>query len=119
MDRKTWKTRFNPRRNWPEFISKHFAKWLNSRAISLEAIQPGHPQENGIVERFNETYRREILDANILRDLNHCRELTQEWVREYNEECPHESLGDKTLLEWSVAGKSGLVTQPKSGMRLA
>ena len=88
--------------NGPEFISKHFAKWLHSKAIIWEAIQPGHPQENGFVERFNETYRQEILDANILRDLNHCREITQEWVREYNEERPHESLGDKTPLEYAA-----------------
>lgn len=88
--------------NGPEFISKHFSKWLRSKGIAWEAIRPGHPQENGIVERFNETYHHEILDANILRDLNHCREITQEWVREYNEERPHESLGDKTPMEYAA-----------------
>ena len=75
--------------NGPEFISKHFTKWLHSRSITWEAIQPGHPQENGIVERFNETFRREILDVNILRDIKHAKEITQEWIREYNYERPH------------------------------
>jgi len=88
--------------NGPEFISKHFTKWLHSKSITWEPIQPGHPQENGFVERFNETYRQEILDPNILRDLKHCREITQEWVREYNEERPHESLGDKTPMEYAA-----------------
>ncbi len=88
--------------NGPEFISAHFKKWLNSRGIVSEPIRPGHPEENGIVERFNGTYRREILDANILRDIKHAKEITQEWIREYNEERPHESLGDKTPKEYAA-----------------
>lgn len=88
--------------NGPEFISKHFAKWLNANSIIWEAIQPGHPQENGIVERFNETYRQEILDPNILRDINHAKEITLEWVKEYNYERPHESLKNKTPMEYAA-----------------
>lgn len=88
--------------NGPEFISKHFAKWLHSKNIAWEAIRPGNPQENGFVERFNETYRYEILDANILRDLKHAREITNDWVKEYNQERPHESLGDKTPMEYAA-----------------
>ena len=88
--------------NGPEFISKHFAKWLQTNQISWEAIQPGCPQENGFVERFNKTYRSDILDANILRDLNHCREITREWIQEYNHERPHESLGDKTPIQYAA-----------------
>ena len=88
--------------NGPEFISKHFAKWLKSKQISWDPIQPGCPQENAFVERFNKTYRYEILDANILRDLKHSRELTQEWIQEYNHERPHESLGDKTPNQYAA-----------------
>ncbi len=88
--------------NGPEFISKHFEKWLTSRGIAWEPIRPGQPQENGIVERFNATYRSEILDANILRDINHCRQITQEWIREYNQDRPHESLGNKTPVEYAA-----------------
>lgn len=88
--------------NGPEFTSKHFAKWLHSKGIRWEAIQPGHPQENGIVERFNGTFRKEILDANILRDLKHAKEITQEWVMEYNHERPHESLNNKTPMEYAA-----------------
>jgi len=88
--------------NGPEFISKHFAKWLNSKSIIWEAIQPGHPQENGIVERFNGTFRNEILDANILRDIKHAKEITQDWIKEYNYERPHESLNDKTPIEYAA-----------------
>lgn len=88
--------------NGPEFISKHFRKWLNSQGITWEAIQPGHPQENAIVERFNQTYRKEILDVNILQDVNHAKELTHDWVLEYNQDRPHESLGNKTPQEYAA-----------------
>lgn len=88
--------------NGPEFISKHFAKWLKSKDLIWESIRPGNPQENGYVERFNKTYRNEILDANILRDIKHCKELTKEWIQEYNYERPHESLGDKTPKQYAA-----------------
>ena len=41
-------------------------------------------------------------DTNILRDINHAREITRKWIREYNEERPHESLGDKTPIEYAA-----------------
>lgn len=88
--------------NGPEFIAKHFKKWLSNNAIIWEQIQPGSPQENGIVERFNGTYRSEILDANLLRDLDHCKQITQDWIKEYNQERPHESLGFKTPMEYAA-----------------
>lgn len=88
--------------NGPEFISRHFTLWLHNNGIKWEAIEPGHPEQNGFIERFNETYRQEILDANIFRDIKHAREITQEWVKEYNEERPHESLGNKTPKEYAA-----------------
>lgn len=88
--------------NGPEFIAKHFKKWLSNNAITWEQIRPGNPQENGIVERFNGTYRSEILDANLLRDLEHCKQITQAWIMEYNQERPHEALGFKTPIEYAV-----------------
>jgi putative transposase len=88
--------------NGPEFIAKHFKKWLSNNAIIWEQIRPGSPQENGIVERFNGTYRSEILDANLLTDLGHCKQITQDWIKEYNQERPHESLGFKTPMEYAA-----------------
>jgi putative transposase len=69
--------------NGPAFISHHFTKWLKNHHIEWE--RPGQPQENAMVERFNGTYRREILDANLLQSLSHCKQITQEWIWEYNQ----------------------------------
>jgi putative transposase len=82
--------------NGPEFISKRFKAWLNSKSIEHIRIQPGKPAQNGIIERFNRTYREDILDANLLLNLEQLRTLTADWIEDYNEERPHQSLNYAT-----------------------
>lgn len=36
----------------------------------------------------------------IFKTLNEVRELTDDWIREYNEERPHDSLEDLTPIEY-------------------
>jgi len=50
-----------------------------------------------LFERFNQTYRTEILDFYLFRTLNEAREITERWLAEYNGERPHESLNNLTL----------------------
>ena len=56
--------------------------------------------QNGFVERFNRTYRTEVLDLYIFKKLKEVQEITDNWVIEYNEERPHESLGNLTPKEY-------------------
>lgn len=80
--------------NGPEFISKELQGWLNNEHIQWVKIQKGKPQQNAIVERFNKTYREDILDANLFYSIEQAQELTNHWLYEYNNERPHESLDD-------------------------
>jgi putative transposase len=89
--------------NGPEFISHHFKKWLKHHHIEWEQIRPGQPQENAIVERFNGTYRREILDTNLFFSIDQARAITQAWMEEYNHKRPHEALQNKTPMEYEAA----------------
>ena len=80
--------------NGPEFISVELAGWAEKKGIILEYIQPGRPMQNGYIERFNKSYRTEVLDMYLFRTLDEVRVITSKWMAEYNEVRPHESLGN-------------------------
>jgi len=86
--------------NGPEMVSATLAEWADEHNITLEFIKPGKPTQNSFVERFNRTYRQEVLDSYIFETLDQARALTAEWLREYNEQRPHESLGDIPPVEY-------------------
>ena len=71
-----------------------------SHSIELEFIQPGKPTQSSYVERFNRTFRDEVLNMYVFRRLSEVREITLKGINEYNEERPHESLGDLTPYEF-------------------
>ena len=93
--------------NGPEFTSGEFASWCDKHGIAIQFIQPGRPMQNGFIERFNGSYRREILDAHLFFHLDEVRELTEDWIHEYNYERPHEGLNNSTPAEWSVRARCG------------
>ncbi len=67
---------------------------------------PGKPTQNTFIERFNSTYRTEILDFYLFRTLNETRELTKHCVTDYNSERPHESPNNLTPEEYRMMGKN-------------
>lgn len=79
--------------NGPEFITLALQAWAEERGLTLDHIQPGKPAQNAFIERFNQTYRNEVLDANVFTSLAEIRAITADWLRRYNTERPHESLG--------------------------
>ena len=79
--------------NGSEFIAEHFTDWCSVRGINVLYIQPGKPDQNAFVERFNRTYRAGVLDIFLFDSISHVQEETDLWLRRYNEERPHDSLG--------------------------
>lgn len=88
--------------NGPEFIAAALADWAEAKGVELEFIKPGKPMQNGFVERFNGSYRKGVLDMYVFRTLTEVRERTEEWLRQYNEEIAHESLGMLTPIEYRL-----------------
>lgn len=86
--------------NGPEFTSHEFELWCKDKGIELQFIQPGKPMQNGYVERFNRLYREAVLDAYLFFDLYQVKQLTTEWMEEYNQRRPHEGLNNLTPEEW-------------------
>ena len=61
--------------------------------------------QNGFIERFNRSYREAVLDMFVFQSLVEVREQTQQWLKEYYEERPHESLGYLTPREYLLTHK--------------
>ncbi|MDR2016612.1 MAG: integrase core domain-containing protein, partial [Burkholderiales bacterium] len=79
--------------NGPEMTSHDFTEWAADKGIHLRFIEPGQPNQNAYIERFNRTYRTEVLDAYLFKSIEQVQRITEEWLREYNEHRPHQALG--------------------------
>jgi len=92
--------------NGPEFISKRLAQWADDHDILLDFIDPGKPAQNGFIERFNRTYRHEVLDMYLFDSLQNVRDLTEDWIEQYNAIRPHDSLGGIPPYSYSAVADS-------------
>ncbi len=78
--------------NGSEFIAKDFKSWCNQEEITIQYIQPGKPMQNAYVERFNRTFREDVLDAYIFEDIKQVRQQAEHWRQDYNHYHPHKAL---------------------------
>lgn len=79
--------------NGPELVSQALAQWAKDNEVELMFTQPGKPTQNAYIERFNRSYRTEVLDCYVFESLAEVRKLTEDWLYRYNHERPHEALG--------------------------
>ncbi len=89
--------------NGPEFISQALQNWCTDKEIVLHWIEPGKPTQNAYIERFNGTFRREVLNANTFSNLAQVRRTVDVWLVEYNTERPHQALKFMTPVEYRQA----------------
>jgi len=76
----------------PELTNQTFTDWCKQQDIELRFTQPGKPDQNAYIERFNRTHREEALSAYLFDTLDEAREITSDWIERYNQIKPHDAL---------------------------
>ena len=82
--------------NGPEYISHKLQAWADKQTIKLEFIQPGKPQQNAYVERFNRTVRYDWLNQFIFTEIEAVQAEATKWMWTYNNERPNMAIGGMT-----------------------
>ena len=85
--------------NGPEYISSTVKDWANKHWIELKFIQPGNPQQNAYIERFNRTMRYELLSPNLLGNIEEVQEAATQWAYAYNHDRPSMALNGRTPIQ--------------------
>ena len=88
--------------NGREFCGKAMLEWAHKRGVALRLIEPGTPNQNAYIERFNGRQRDECLNEHWFPSLLHARTVIEIWRREYNEERPKKALGGMTPAAYAM-----------------
>lgn len=82
--------------NGPEYISTRLQNWAKQKGIRLTYIQPGKPQQNAYIERYNRTVRYEWLNQYLFESLGEIQDFATKWLWSYNNERPNMGIGGIT-----------------------
>ncbi|MEZ5046781.1 MAG: integrase core domain-containing protein [Chitinophagaceae bacterium] len=78
--------------NGPEFIAKLASEFSQMYDIEFKYIEPANPLRTRLLSDSIEAIEA-ILDAHLFKDIEEVREVTEEWISDYNQHRPHDALG--------------------------
>jgi len=99
--------------NGPEFTSNEYKRWCKKKGIERVYSEPGKPMQNGYVERFNRTFREDVLDAYLFSSISQFQIIANKWSDDYNNNHPHGSLGKMSPREFGKRDQHPLGLTPK------
>ena len=82
--------------NGPEYVSNALKLWSEAREIELQFIQPGNPQQNAYIERYNRTVRYDWLSQYLFDSVEQVQTYATKWLWTYNNERPNTAIGGIT-----------------------
>ena len=110
VDRDVWQAKRSASGQWQRAHGDRLHRVVRAGDVELRFIQPGKPNQNGFIERFNKSYRNEVFDAYVFESIDQVRIITERLASQYYEERPHDSLGRVPPLTFmprrATAGKS-------------
>lgn len=68
------------RRQRPEYICGTLLAWAEKRDITITHIQPGKPQQNAYIERYNRRVRHESLGCFIFDTMKDVQDHATRWL---------------------------------------
>lgn len=80
--------------NGQQFVAGLTRAWARTKRVHLLYIERGKPTQNALIERFHYMYRVEVLRHHSFVTLPACQRAASKWLRIYNNERPHGSLGN-------------------------
>lgn len=85
--------------NGPEYVSGALTTWAKDQDIRINYIQPGKPQQNAYVERYNRTVRYDWLSQHLFETIADVQDAATRWLWTYNHERPNMALGGITPMQ--------------------
>ena len=82
--------------NGPELISNTLVEWAKMNQIEITYIQPGKPQQNAYIERYNRTVRYDWLNQYYFESIDEVQNFATRWMWTYNHKRPNMGLGGIT-----------------------
>lgn len=79
--------------NGPQFIAKDFKEFIRMAGMTHVRTAPFYPQSNGKLERYHKTIKSECIRPKVALSLEEARAQIADYIRYYNEERLHSSLG--------------------------
>ncbi len=84
------------RDNGSENVSGAVQTWASRQGIRIEYIQPGQPQQNAYIERFNRTIRDDWLAQRLFDTIDEVQDHAPLWMWRYDHERSNMALGGIT-----------------------